>query len=106
MLPAKGAGVTHRISGADARKNDQLGGKVNLPATTKPPPAQDRRTGCGPGPGQLVRFPARCVWIRRENAAWLVLAGSHGWLHSDYHAARADAQWLAQNLGLPIRGAA
>jgi hypothetical protein len=58
----------------------------------------------------LVRFPARhasCVWIRRENAAWLVLAGSHGWLHGDYHTARADAEWLASNLGgLPVRSAA
>jgi hypothetical protein len=65
MLPAKGAGVAHRVSGADARRNDQLGGKVGLLAT-----------------------------------------GSHGWLHGDYHTAHADAQWLAQNLGLPIRSAA
>jgi len=57
----------------------------------------------------LVRFPARatsCVWLLREDAAWLVLAGSHGWLHGDYHTAHADAEWLAENLGLPIRGAA
>jgi hypothetical protein len=27
-------------------------------------------------------------------------------LHGDYHTAHADAQWLAQNLGLPIRHAA
>jgi hypothetical protein len=61
------------------------------------------------GSGRLIRFPARhagCVWILREDAAWLVLAGSHGWAHGDYHTAHADAQWLAQNLGLPIRSAA
>jgi hypothetical protein len=58
---------------------------------------------------RLIRFPARhasCIWMLREGAAWLVLAGSHGWLHGDYHTARADAQWLARNLGLPIRSAA
>jgi hypothetical protein len=58
--------------------------------------------------GRLVRFPARhasCVWITREGPAWLVIApSSHGWLHGDHHTARADAEWLAQNLGgLPIR---
>jgi hypothetical protein len=40
MLLAKGAGVTHRVSGADARRNDQLGGKVGLLATTKIKPPQ------------------------------------------------------------------
>jgi hypothetical protein len=106
MLPVKGAGVTHRVSGADARRNDQLGGKVGLLATAKTRPRQGRRTKCGLGSGRPVRFPARFVWVLREDAAWLVLAGSHGWLHGDYHTARADAQWLAQNLGLPVRSAA
>jgi hypothetical protein len=40
MLTAKGAGVAHRVSGADARRNDQLGGKVGLLATTKTKPPQ------------------------------------------------------------------
>jgi hypothetical protein len=40
MLPAKGAGVAHRVSGADARRNDQLGGKVGLLATAKTKPRQ------------------------------------------------------------------
>jgi hypothetical protein len=44
MLPAKGAGVTHRVSGADARRNDQLGGKVDPLATAKTKPGQGRRT--------------------------------------------------------------
>ena len=106
MLPAKGAGVTHRVSGADARRNDQLGGKVGLLATAKTKPRQGRRAKRGSGSGRLVHFPARCVWTLGEDAAWLVRAGDHGWLHGDYHTARADAQWLAQNLGLPIRSAA
>src|SRR5262249_29896159 len=42
----------------------------------------------------------------RSSAAWLVLAGSHGRLQGDYRAARTNAQWLAQNLGLPTRSAA
>ena len=57
----------------------------------------------------VVRFPARqaaCVWLVRGDATWLVLAGSHGWAHSDYFAALIDARWLAQNLGVPIRSAA
>ena len=108
-MPAKGAGVAHRLSGADARRNDQLGGKVGLLATAKTKPRQGRRAKRGSGSGRLVHSPARhsrCVWVLREDAAWLVLAGSHGWLHGDYHTARADAQWLAENLGLPIRRAA
>jgi hypothetical protein len=44
MLPANGAGVTHRVSGADARRNDQLGGKVGLLATAKTKPPQVIRT--------------------------------------------------------------
>jgi hypothetical protein len=64
----------------------------------------------GSGSDRLVRFPARhasCIWILREDAAWLVVAGSHSWVHGDYHAAHADARWLAQNFGgLPIRSVA
>ena len=40
MLPAKSAGVAHRVSGADARGIDQLGGRVNFLATTKIKPPQ------------------------------------------------------------------
>jgi hypothetical protein len=49
-------------------------------------------------PAAIIRFPLRrtaAVWITQEDGAWLVLAGSHGWLHGDYYAALADAQWLA-----------
>jgi hypothetical protein len=55
----------------------------------------------------IEHFPMRrvaCVWLLRETSgAWLVLAREHGWLHGSYFAALADAQWLARNLGLPIR---
>jgi hypothetical protein len=54
----------------------------------------------------VVRFPANratCVWLTREEAAWLVLAGPHGWLHGCYQDARADAAWLAENFGIAVR---
>ena len=55
----------------------------------------------------IERFPMRhmaCVWLLPEpSGAWLVLAREHGWFHGSYLAALADAQWLARNLGLPIR---
>jgi hypothetical protein len=58
-------------------------------------------------PENIERFPMRrtaCVWLLREtNSTWLVCAREHGWLHGSYLAALADAQWLARNLGLPIR---
>jgi hypothetical protein len=54
----------------------------------------------------VVRFPPRrmaVVWIQPLSDAWLVLLGEQGWLHGDYNAAIADARWLADNVGLPIR---
>ena len=55
----------------------------------------------------VIRFPMRsavCIWILPEtDGAWTVLAGDHGWIHADYHAAREDARWLAQNFDLPVR---
>jgi hypothetical protein len=54
----------------------------------------------------LIRFPSRrasCVWIMREDSAWLVLANDHGWLFGSFSAALSEAHWLARNLGLPIR---
>jgi hypothetical protein len=50
----------------------------------------------------LPRAPAT-VRITREDKAWLVVVGSHGWLHGDQRSALADARWLADNFGLPIR---
>jgi hypothetical protein len=57
---------------------------------------------------QIIPFPHRLppsVIVMREEAAWLVVAGSHGWLHGDHRVAMQDARWLARNLGLPIREA-
>jgi hypothetical protein len=54
----------------------------------------------------VIRFPGRhiaCVWLLREGVGFLVLARGHGWLHGSRSEAIADAQWLAANLGLPIR---
>jgi hypothetical protein len=34
---------------------------------------------------------------------WYVVRGSHGWIHSDVASAWADAQWLADNLAIPVR---
>jgi hypothetical protein len=57
-------------------------------------------------PVPITRFPARrslAVWITRDGPAWLALAGEHGWLHGSREEAECDAQWLGQNLGLPVR---
>jgi hypothetical protein len=56
----------------------------------------------------VIRFPLRRVGTilicrERNGSGWLVLHGSHGWLHGDYDAAIDDARWLAGNSGLPIR---
>jgi hypothetical protein len=54
----------------------------------------------------LVRFPPRrfaAIRIVRDVDGWLVLAGAHGWIHGDAKSARRDAQWLSQNLLLPVR---
>jgi hypothetical protein len=55
----------------------------------------------------VIRFPARrstCIWLMPDDdGAWLVLAGSHGWLHGDIADAHADACWLSRNLHLPVR---
>jgi hypothetical protein len=60
-------------------------------------------------PADIIRFPQRrrtAVFIVVDDDGWLVLAGSHGWLHGDYDAALTDARWLARNLALSIRSAA
>jgi hypothetical protein len=56
----------------------------------------------------LIRFPPRrmravIICRERDGEGWLTLAGAYGWLHGDLDAARAEARWLARNLGLPIR---
>jgi hypothetical protein len=56
----------------------------------------------------LIRFPARAIRAvlicrERNGDGWLTLAGAHGWLFGSLAEARAEAHWLARNLGLPIR---
>lgn len=61
-----------------------------------------------PDSNTVERFPmrrSRAVWITRDGGAWLVLAGEYGWLFGSRVEADRDAQWLARNLGLPIRAA-
>ena len=58
---------------------------------------------------EIIRFPARrfaSIQITQDDGAWLVQAGAHGWIHGDAESARDDAQWLSQNLSLPVREAA
>lgn len=58
------------------------------------------------GGADLLRFPPRrsaAVWILRDAEAWLVLAGVNGWAHGSRDEAAADADWLADNLAMPIR---
>jgi hypothetical protein len=58
---------------------------------------------------RILRFPARnaaaIIISEAAEGGWLVLARDHGWLPGDRHSALADAQWLAWNLGLPVREA-
>jgi hypothetical protein len=55
----------------------------------------------------VIRFPSRrsaAVWmLQAREGGWLVLARGHGWLHDDRRSALADAQWLSNNFGLPVR---
>jgi hypothetical protein len=39
------------------------------------------------------------IHIRREWPAWLVIAGSYGWLHGSFHAALSEARELARGFG-------
>jgi hypothetical protein len=55
-----------------------------------------------PSQGAPRRRPV-AVRITREGKAWLVVVGAHGWLHGDERSALADARWLSDNHGLPIR---
>ena len=55
----------------------------------------------------VVCFPPSrlsAIFVLDTADGWLVLAPrGHGWLHATLSAARADARWLARNLGLPSR---
>jgi hypothetical protein len=58
---------------------------------------------------RIIRFPARnaaAIFIREApEGGWLVLAREHAWLHGDVRSASIDAQWLSENLALPVRKA-
>jgi hypothetical protein len=80
-------------------------------------------TACRPGAGEQsptprhaeqnqARFAVRRFPSRRSRAVfvfpgtddpWWVVAGSHGWIHGNVASAWADAEWLSDNLGYPIR---
>jgi hypothetical protein len=56
----------------------------------------------------MIRFPlhrVHAVLVVRERGGlgWLALTGNHGWLCGSLAEARAEARWLARNLGLPVR---
>jgi hypothetical protein len=57
----------------------------------------------------IIRLPVRsCIWIieNADDAPWLVQSGTHNWAHGQKENAEADARWLSENFGLPIRSAA
>jgi hypothetical protein len=39
----------------------------------------------------------------RDGPGWLALVGASGWLCGSLDEARREAQWLANNFGLPVR---
>jgi hypothetical protein len=55
----------------------------------------------------FIRFPPRrigaVIICRARDGGWLTLAGAHAWLFGSLADARAEARWLAHNLGFPIR---
>jgi hypothetical protein len=53
----------------------------------------------------VILFPARgpfVVRIEREEAAWLVVCRSHGWLHGSQRDAIADAEAVAAGFGVAV----
>jgi len=48
--------------------------------------------------GRFCRRDALCIEVLRDDEAWLVRVGEHGWLHGSFADAIADAAWLANNL--------
>jgi hypothetical protein len=94
---------------ADKKKPAKNGGSTaqNLSPAEKRAVAQaerkQQRIAVTQTSSNVITLQARVVRIMRENGAWLVVVGGHGWLHGDRRAALADARWLAGNFGLPIR---
>jgi hypothetical protein len=60
---------------------------------------------------EIIRFPPRRRTVGfivpdDDDGAWLVLAGSHGWLHGSLGEAIADARAIAAGFGVAVRVAA
>jgi hypothetical protein len=55
----------------------------------------------------IVRLPPRrrsAIFVCADrDGAWLTLAGAHGWIFGSRADAIAEARWLGNNLGLPVR---
>jgi hypothetical protein len=51
---------------------------------------------------RIIQFPARRL-VQDGEGLWLVLAWSSGWLLGNRADAFQEAQWLAENLALPLR---
>jgi hypothetical protein len=51
----------------------------------------------------IIRLPVIRVVRERDADGWLAIVGEHGWLFGSLAEARAEAHWLARNLGLPVR---
>jgi dihydrodipicolinate synthase/N-acetylneuraminate lyase len=49
------------------------------------------------------RSSAIFVCTDSDGVGWLALAGAHGWLFGSRTEAIAEAQWLSENFGLPVR---
>jgi hypothetical protein len=70
----------------------------------------DLREEVEPAPTDVVRFPPRrsaavIICKERDGDGWMVIAGAPGWLCGSLTQARAEARWLSDNLGLPVREA-
>ena len=56
----------------------------------------------------ILRFPLRrtgsiLIVRKRGGDGWIVLARKDGWSFGSRADAMAEAQWIARNLGLPVR---
>jgi hypothetical protein len=57
-------------------------------------------------PPRIIPFPPRgpfAVRVEREQAAWLVVCRDHGWLHTSYRAAIAEAHAIARGFGVAVK---
>jgi hypothetical protein len=58
-------------------------------------------------PAAILNFPARGPFAVRvmpsDDNAWLVVARSHGWLHSSLASALADARIIARGFGVAVQ---